>query len=146
MGMSQPMSVRPQIANAVANPMARPACCAPSAGTSKEKRCAVKPICANSPKAIPAESVRNFQSPQSRDPGSDRAAGDARQAVGPHGPSSSGVNPICCGVRDSTEPARTHMVSAAATPIAAAAIGNPKRPIAATQSGEKITPPMLPPL
>ncbi len=31
-------------------------------------------------------------------------------------------------------------------PITAAAIGKPSRPMAATHSGEKMTPPMLPPL
>ena len=38
------------------------------------------------------------------------------------------------------------MVTAMQAPIAPAASGNPSAPMAATHSGEKITPPMLPPL
>jgi len=54
-GMAQPRSERPTMAMAVTNAIARPACCAPRAGTSREKRCAVKPICANNPRAMPVE-------------------------------------------------------------------------------------------
>ena len=39
-----------------------------------------------------------------------------------------------------------HIVSAMTTPIAAAATGKPSRPMLATQSREKTTPPMLAPL
>src|SRR5258707_167942 len=49
---THPASVRPAMADAVANPIARPACWTPRAGTSREKRCAIKPICAKRPKFI----------------------------------------------------------------------------------------------
>src|SRR5207247_1882241 len=68
-GMIQPTSVRPAIANAVASPIAAPACCGPSKGVMSENRCATRPICANSPKAIPAASVRNAISLNSSEPG-----------------------------------------------------------------------------
>src|SRR3546814_6894438 len=76
------MRVRPTMARAVTNAIAKPARGAPSAGTSKEKRCTVKPICAKSPKAIPAESVRNLRSRQSSDPGSGFAADEADRRRG----------------------------------------------------------------
>jgi hypothetical protein len=62
------------------------------------------------------------------------------------GSSPSGVNFICWGVRANTRSARIHIVAAITTPIAAAAIENPTALIAAAQSGEKTTPPRLPPL
>ena len=62
------------------------------------------------------------------------------------GPSPSGVSPIASGVRENTRSASTHIVTATTRPIAAAASGKPSEPIAATHSGEKMTPPMLPPL
>src|SRR3546814_17010853 len=76
------MRVRPTMAIAVTNAIAKPARGAPSAGTSKEKRCTIKPICAKSPKAIPAESVRNLRSRQSSDPGSGFAAAEADRRRG----------------------------------------------------------------
>ena len=53
------------MAEAVASPIANAPGCGPRAGTSSEKRCVVQPICANNPNAMPAESVKNFKSPQS---------------------------------------------------------------------------------
>ena len=66
--------------------------------------------------------------------------------AGVPGASPSGSNPICCGVREKMRSASIHIVSAMTIPIAAAAVGNPSAPIAITHSGEKMTPPMLPPL
>src|SRR5262249_49085329 len=143
-GIAQPTSVRPATASAVANPIATPACCAPSAGASRENRWATRPICANSPSAIPAARVRNLRSRHSSDPGRGFAAGETTDVGGAPGPS--GVNPICCGVRENSVDASTHMMAAMTNAIAAAATGKPSIPIAATQSGEKITPPTLPPL
>src|SRR4051812_46555285 len=80
--MAQPRSERPTIAMTVTNAMARPACCAPMAGTSREKRWAVKPICANNPRAMPANNVRNLRSRQSSSPGNGFAAGDVTEVVG----------------------------------------------------------------
>jgi hypothetical protein len=58
----------------------------------------------------------------------------------------SGAKPICWGVRDKSSSARTHITAAMIEPINIVASGNPNRSIAATQSGEKMTPPILPPL
>ena len=43
-GSIQPRTVRPAIATAVTRAIAKPACWAPNAGTSSEKRCATNPI------------------------------------------------------------------------------------------------------
>src|SRR5208282_5459289 len=53
---------------------------------------------------------------------------------------------MCCGVRENKWSARNPTVNTMTRLIAAAAIENPSVPIAFTQSGEKITPPTLPPL
>ena len=95
---------------------------------------------------MPAASVRKRRSRHSSAPGSGLACGDVTDVAGVPGASPSGVRPICCGVRESTASVSTHMVTAMKPPMAAAASGNPSAPIAATHSGEKITPPMLPPL
>jgi hypothetical protein len=58
----------------------------------------------------------------------------------------SGAEPSWWGLRDKTLSARIHITAAMTEPINTVAIGNPKRSIAATQSGEKMTPPILPPL
>ena len=144
--MAQPIAVRPAMAKAVASPMAKPACCAPSAGASSENKCATRPICANSPRAMPADSARNLRFRQSSAPGSGLAAGDVSDVGRVPGASPSGVSPICSGVRENTWSARTHIVRATTRPIAAAAVAKPSMPIAATHSGENTTPPMLPPL
>ena len=71
----------------------------PNAGTSRENRCAVRPICAKSPSAIPAASVKNRKLCQSNDP--DKVScrdADKKEAVSIE--SSSDVSLICCGVRD----------------------------------------------
>ena len=107
--------------------MARPARCAPSAGTSSENRCATSPIWANSPSPMPADSVRNRRSRQSSAPGNGRAAADVTDAAGAPGASPSGVNPICWGVRENTASASTHIVTAMQRPIAAAASGKSQR-------------------
>lgn len=62
------------------------------------------------------------------------------------GKSPSGHKPMCCGVRENKWSARNPTVNTMTRLIAAAAIENPSVPIAFTQSGEKITPPTLPPL
>ena len=79
---------------------------------------------------------------QSSAPGNGFAAGDVTEVGWVPRTSPSGANPICCGARANTESARTRIVSAMTRPIAE----NPSAPIATTQSGEKITPPMLAPL
>ena len=80
-GISQPTSVRPAIAAAVAAPMARPANCAPSVGTNSENRCASSPIWAKSPSAIPADNVRNLRSRQTCEPSSGFAEGEVMEAA-----------------------------------------------------------------
>src|SRR5262245_47575755 len=144
-GKIQPTSVRPTIAKAVASPIAMPACCAPSTGARSENRWATKPIYANSPKAMPAASVRNSTSLQSSERGRSfavaRVTRTARARGGP-----SGAKPMGWGVRENSFRARPHITAAMAEPISAVAIGNPRRSIAAGQSGEKMTPPILPPL
>jgi hypothetical protein len=60
--------------------------------------------------------------------------------------SPSGIKPICCGVFESVRSARTQIVITMTIPIAAAAMGKPKNPIAATHNGENTTPPTLAPL
>src|SRR5262245_47209186 len=144
--MAQPTNERPAIASAVANPIAGPACCAPSAGVSSENRCATSPLGANNPKAIPAASVWNVLSRHSSDPGQGRAALETSGIGGAPGASPSGVNPICCGLLANTRSASSHMLSAMTALIAAAAVGNPSAAMAATQSGANTTPPTLPPL
>jgi hypothetical protein len=67
------------MAMAVTDPIAKPARWAPRVGTSREKRCAVKPICANNPRAMPADRVRNLGSLQSSNPGNGFAAGDVTE-------------------------------------------------------------------
>src|SRR5215469_12445662 len=62
------------------------------------------------------------------------------------GPSPSGFKPICCGVREIKRSARSQTVNSMTKLITAAACENPSNPIEPTQSGEKITPPILPPL
>src|SRR5438477_8918506 len=95
---------------------------------------------------MPADNVRNLRSRQSSSPGNGFATGDVTEVAGMLGRFPSGARPIWCGVRENKRSARSHTVSTMAKLIAAADFGNPSMPIAATQSGEKITPPMLPPL
>src|SRR6478609_4854525 len=124
------------MAAAVAAAIARPADCAPNAGTSS----------ANRPSAMPAARVRNRGSRQSCEPGSgfadDAATGTADAAI----VSPSGSNPICCGVFDKARSASSQTVTAVTTPIAGAATGKLRSAIAATHSGENTMPPTLAPL
>ena len=73
-------------------------------------------------------------------------AGEVTDAAVLPAASPSGERPISWGVREKIFAARIHTVSTMVRPIAAAASGKPAIPIAATQRGEKTTPPMLAPL
>ena len=83
------------MAEVVASPIANTAGCGPMAGTNREKRCVIKPICANNPNAMSAESVKNFRSPLSEDPGCGRTDCELTAARGVSPMSRSGRNPIC---------------------------------------------------
>ena len=85
------------------SPIARPARAAPNAGTSNENRCTIKPICANSPSAMPVAIVTNLRSVQSDKPGNGFAADDVTEAGCAPRSSPSGINPICCGVRENAQ-------------------------------------------
>ena len=101
---------------------------APSAGTSSsEKRCAIRPIWAKSPKVIPAESVRNLRSRQSSEPGKGRADGDVTEAAAAPGSSPSGLSPIVSGVRENTRSANAHIVITVTTATSDAAAGKSHR-------------------
>ena len=144
-GISQPTSVRPAIAAAVARPIRIPATGPPNTGTSSEKRCAINPICANSPSAIAAARVRKRRSRQSEPPGRPRSTGTVVPAEGVR------ISPSCtcpndCGVWANTWSARNQTVATMTAPTTAAAMGKPQAAMAATHSGEKTTPPMLAPL
>src|SRR5262245_55613222 len=93
---------------------------------------------------IPAARVRNLMSRHRRDPGRGFGTGELGDVCGAPGPS--GVSPISCGVRENTVAERVHMAIVMTIAIVAAALANPSMLIVATHNGEKITPPMLPPL
>ena len=101
---------------------------------------------ATNPSAMPAASVKNFRSRHSDNSGSGIGVGRFRKAAGLLGGPPSGANPISFGVGENKPSASTHIVATITRPTTAAALANPKVAIAATQRGEKITPPMLPPL
>ena len=75
--------------------------------------------------------------PQQR-PGSGLAGRRVTEVDGVPGASPSGVSPICCGVRENTAVGQHPHRDGDDRPIAAAAAGKPKPPIATTHSGEKI--------
>ncbi|MGY4414108.1 hypothetical protein ACVWWK_002187 [Bradyrhizobium sp. LB9.1b] len=113
------------------NPTTGPVHCGPNAGSSSEKRCAVKPICANSPRLMPAASVRNLRSRQSSDPGSGRAL--FAETVSSAGAAPSGIDPVCSGVRDSTVLASSHTTTIKIRPMAAAATAHLSLAMAAAE-------------
>jgi len=95
---------------------------------------------------MPAARVRNLRSCHNRAPGNGLAVGDLTESAGIPGLSPSGNSPICCGVRENSWSASTHIVAPIATATRVAAFGKPRAAIAMTHSGEKIMPPMLAPL
>ena len=125
----------------VIKPIASPACCAPRAGTSREKRCAIMPICAKSPSAMAARASGS----------GDRATAACRAAAAPaeRRPDSGAparrrrAEAEVAGVARTPDRRAPTAMTVMTKPIAAAATGNPSAPMAATHNGEKTMPPTL---
>ncbi|MNL16253.1 hypothetical protein D3C87_1372850 [compost metagenome] len=131
------------MALAVARPIASPAVCAPSSGASSDSRCAIKPIWANRPSAIPAASVRKARS-RHRLP--TRAGGVPETDACAASASPSGAWPSCCGVTEKTLRDSTAITATIASPTHRAACAKPAWAIRNTHSGENTMPPTLAPL
>ncbi|MNV60484.1 hypothetical protein D3C71_1529480 [compost metagenome] len=131
------------MAAAVAKPIAMPAVCAPSNGANSDSRCAISPIWANKPSAMPPASVRKARSCHRRGTRG-READDA--ATGRAASSPSGNWPNCCGVTENTLRASSAITTTITAPTHQAAWVKPACAIKNTHSGENTMPPTLAPL